>query len=134
LGLLAVAAVVVVAGIYVVFWPASDLIARHDVGAFTGPHRAAALLAARDAARGRLLTFGAGLFALGAQPSTPPARPTPMDKKAVIGRHMRAGAGALARCGWAGSLRWRAPSSSAHPVNVQAPCSSYPAGTQIHRC
>ena len=65
-GLVVVAAVVVVAGIYVVFWPISDLIARHDVGAITGPHRAAALQAARDAARGRLLTFGAGLFALGA--------------------------------------------------------------------
>ena len=65
-GLLVAAAVVVVAGIYVVFWPVSDLIARHDVGAITGPHRAAALQAARDAARGRLLTFGAGLFALGA--------------------------------------------------------------------
>jgi hypothetical protein len=65
-GLLVAAAVVVVAGIYVVFWPVSDLIARHDVGAITGPHRAAALQAARDAARGRLLTFGAGLFAAGA--------------------------------------------------------------------
>jgi Pentapeptide repeats (8 copies) len=64
--LLAAAAVVVAAGVYVVFWPVSDLIARHDVGAITGPHRAAALQAARDAARGRLLAFGAGLFALGA--------------------------------------------------------------------
>jgi hypothetical protein len=36
------------------------------VSAITGPPRAAALQAARDAARGRLLTFGAGLFALGA--------------------------------------------------------------------
>ena len=65
-GLLVAAAVVVVAGIYVVFWPLSDLIARHDVGTITGPHRAAALQAARDAARGRLLTFGAGVFAAGA--------------------------------------------------------------------
>lgn len=65
-GLLVAAAVVVVAGIYIVFWPVSDLIARHDVGAITGPGRAAALQAARDAARGRLLTFGAGLFAAGA--------------------------------------------------------------------
>ena len=65
-GLLIAAVVVVVAGIYVVFWPLSDLIARHDVGAITGPHRAAALQAARDAARGRLLAFGAGLFAAGA--------------------------------------------------------------------
>jgi hypothetical protein len=58
--------VVVVAGIYVVFWPLSDSIARHDVGPITGPHRAAALQTARDAARGRLLAFGAGLFAVGA--------------------------------------------------------------------
>jgi Pentapeptide repeats (8 copies) len=65
-GLLVVAAVAVVAGVYVVFWPVSDLIARHDVGAITGPHRAAALQVARDAARGRLLTFGAGVFAAGA--------------------------------------------------------------------
>jgi Pentapeptide repeats (8 copies) len=65
-GLLVAAAAVVVAGVYVVFWPVSDLIARHDVGAITGLHRAAALQAARDAARGRLLTFGAGLFAAGA--------------------------------------------------------------------
>jgi hypothetical protein len=64
--LLVAAAAVAVAGLYVVFWPVSDLIARHDVGAITGSHRAAALQAARDAARGRLLTFGAGLFALGA--------------------------------------------------------------------
>jgi hypothetical protein len=42
-GLLAAAAVVVVAGVYVVFWPVSDVIARPDVRAITGPHRAAAL-------------------------------------------------------------------------------------------
>ena len=66
LGLLVAAAAVVVAGVYVVFWLVSDLIARHDVGAITGPHRAVALQVARDAARGRLLTFGAGLFAAGA--------------------------------------------------------------------
>jgi Pentapeptide repeats (8 copies) len=65
-GLLVAAAVVVVAGIYIVFWPLSDLIASHDVGAITGPRRAAALMTARDAARGRLLAFGAGLFAAGA--------------------------------------------------------------------
>jgi len=65
-GLVVAAAVVVVAAVYVVFWPLSDLIARHDVGAITGPHRAAALQAARDAARGRLLIFGVGLFAAGA--------------------------------------------------------------------
>ena len=66
LGLAVAAAAVVAASVYVVFWPLSDLIARHDVGAITGPHRAAALQAARDAARGRLLTFGVGLFAAGA--------------------------------------------------------------------
>ena len=65
-GLIVAAAAVVVAAIYVVFWPLSDLIARHDVGAITGPHRAAALQTARDAARGRLVAFGAGLFAVGA--------------------------------------------------------------------
>jgi len=64
---LAVAAVVVVAAVvYVVFWPLSDLIARHDVGSITGAHRAPALQAARDAARGRLIALGAGLFAAGA--------------------------------------------------------------------
>jgi hypothetical protein len=65
-GLLVGAAAVVVVGVYGVFWPVSDLIARHDVGAISGPPRAAALQAARDAARGRLLTFGAGLFAAAA--------------------------------------------------------------------
>jgi hypothetical protein len=80
-GLLVAAAVVVVAGVYVVFWPVSDLIARHDVGAITGLHRAAALQAARDAARGRLLTFGAGLFAAGALVFT--ARNFTLSRRAV---------------------------------------------------
>ena len=65
-GLLAAAVVVVVAAVYVIFWPVSDLIARHDVGAVTGRGYGAALQAARDAARGRLVAFGAGLFAAGA--------------------------------------------------------------------
>ena len=65
-GLLAAAVVVVVAAVYVIFWPVSDLIARHDVGAVTGQGYGAALQAARDAARGRLVAFGAGLFAAGA--------------------------------------------------------------------
>ena len=65
-GVAVAVAVVVVVGIYVVFGPVSDLIAKHDVGAATGPDRAAALQAARDAARGRLVAFGAGLFAAGA--------------------------------------------------------------------
>jgi uncharacterized protein YjbI with pentapeptide repeats len=42
--------------------PAADWLARHDVGAVKGP----LLQTARDAARGRLLTLGAGLFAAGA--------------------------------------------------------------------
>src|SRR5262249_22473514 len=69
IGLLAGAALVV-AVVYVVFWPASDVIARHDVGAITRPRdpavlpqHAAALRVARDAARGRLLAFGTGVFA-----------------------------------------------------------------------
>jgi len=80
-GLLVVAAVVVAAGTYVVFWPLSDLIARHDVGAVTGTHRAAALQTARDAARGRLLAFGAGLFAAGALIYT--ARNFTLSRRAV---------------------------------------------------
>ena len=64
-GLLAAVAAAV-AVIIVVLGPVTDLIARHDVGAVTGPQRAAALQSARDAARGRLLTLGAGLFAAGA--------------------------------------------------------------------
>ena len=64
---LTVAAVVVLAVVvYIVFWPLSDLIATHDVGTITVPHRAAALQTARDAARGRLVALGAGLFAAGA--------------------------------------------------------------------
>jgi hypothetical protein len=59
--LLFAAVVVVVAAVYVIFWPVSDLIARHDVGAITGRGYGAALATARDAARGRLLQF-AGLF------------------------------------------------------------------------
>jgi hypothetical protein len=61
-----VVVVVVVAAIYVIFWPVSDRIAKHDVGAITGRGYGAALQAARDAARGRLVAFGAGLFAVGA--------------------------------------------------------------------
>ena len=65
-GLLAAAVVVAVAAVYVIFWPVSDLIAKHDVGAVTGRGYGTALQAARDAARGRLVTFSAGLFAAGA--------------------------------------------------------------------
>ena len=52
--------------VYLLVWYGPDLIARHDVGPVTGPQRAIQLLQARDAARGRLLTLGAGLFAAGA--------------------------------------------------------------------
>src|SRR5262245_33847503 len=53
--------VLVLAVAWVVFVPAADLLARHDVGSAKG-----GLQAARDAARGRLLTLGAGLVAVGA--------------------------------------------------------------------
>jgi uncharacterized protein YjbI with pentapeptide repeats len=58
-----VAAVVVLAAAS--WWllvPAADWLARHDVGSASGP----VLQTAEDAARGRLLTLGAGLFAAGA--------------------------------------------------------------------
>ena len=47
---------------WTLFVPAADWLARHDVGSATGPP----LQSARDAARGRLLTLGAGLFAAAA--------------------------------------------------------------------
>jgi len=56
------AAVLVLVVAWVLFVPAADWLARHDVGSAKGP----SLQAARDAARGRLVTFGAGLFAAGA--------------------------------------------------------------------
>ena len=56
------AAVLVPVFAWVLFVPATDWLARHDVGSATGP----LLQTARDAARGRLLTLGAGLFAAGA--------------------------------------------------------------------
>lgn len=51
---------------YLLLWYGPDLIARHDIGSVSGPVRLLRLQQARDAARGRLLTLGAGLFALGA--------------------------------------------------------------------
>ena len=58
-----IAAVVLALAIaWVLFVPAADWLAHHDVGSAKG----ALLQAARDAARGRLLTLGAGLFAAGA--------------------------------------------------------------------
>jgi hypothetical protein len=65
-GLLVAAVVVAMTAVYVIFWSVSDLIARHDVGAITGRGYGAALQADRDAARGRLVAFGAGLFVAGA--------------------------------------------------------------------
>jgi uncharacterized protein YjbI with pentapeptide repeats len=58
-----IAAVVLAAVIvWALFVPLADLLARHDVG----PAKPALLQTARDAARGRLLTLVAGLFAAGA--------------------------------------------------------------------
>ena len=58
-----IAAVALAAAIvWALFGPLSDLLARHDVG----PAKPALLQTARDAARGRLLTLLAGLFAAGA--------------------------------------------------------------------
>ena len=61
IGLLA-AVVLVLAVVWVLFVPAADWFARHDVGPATGPLHETAL----DNARGRLLALGAGLFAAGA--------------------------------------------------------------------
>lgn len=61
IGVLAAIGVALVVG-WVLFVPTADWLATHDVGHVTG----ALQQTARDAARGRLLTFGAGLFAAGA--------------------------------------------------------------------
>jgi len=53
------AAVLVMALAWVLFVPAADWLAQHDVGSAKGP----LLQTARDTARGRLLTLGAGLLA-----------------------------------------------------------------------
>jgi hypothetical protein len=63
--LLAVATAAVVLALavaWVLFVPAADWLARHDVGSVHG----VLLQTARDDARGRLLTLGAGLLAAGA--------------------------------------------------------------------
>jgi hypothetical protein len=52
--------------VYLLIWYGPDLIARHDIGNVKGPLRVFRMQQARDAARGRLLTLGAGLFAAGA--------------------------------------------------------------------
>ena len=59
-GIAAIALVLAVA--WLLFVPAADWLAHHDVGSAEGPR----LQTARDAARGQLLTLGAGLFAAGA--------------------------------------------------------------------
>ena len=56
---IAAAVVLVAAIIWVLFIPLADWLARHDVGSA----KPALLQTARDAARGRLLTLGAGLVA-----------------------------------------------------------------------
>ncbi len=58
----AVGLLLVLAVAWVIFVPAADWLARHDVGGATPALRQTA----RDAARGRLLTLGAGLLAAGA--------------------------------------------------------------------
>ena len=61
-GLIGVAAVVLaLAIVWALLVPGADWLARHDIGSAKG-----SLAAARDAARGRLLTLGAGLLAAGA--------------------------------------------------------------------
>ncbi len=51
---------------YALIVPATDWLAAHDVGQVAAKVRAARLQTARDAARGRLLTLGAGVLAAGA--------------------------------------------------------------------
>jgi len=48
------------------FWPLADWLAQHDVSGLSGTARIAGLREARDAARGRFLQLGAGIFAAGA--------------------------------------------------------------------
>src|SRR6476659_4303396 len=57
----AAAVVLVLAIVWALLVPGADWLARHDIGSAKG-----SLAAARDAARGRLLTLGAGLLAAGA--------------------------------------------------------------------
>ena len=65
IGVLAAVGVALAVG-WVLFVPTADWLATHDVGNVTGALRTLRLQTARDAARGRLLTFGAGVFAAGA--------------------------------------------------------------------
>ena len=59
IGVAAVGLAVVI--VWALLVPGTDWLARHDIGSTKG-----SLAAARDAARGRLLTLGAGLLAAGA--------------------------------------------------------------------
>jgi Pentapeptide repeats (8 copies) len=62
-----VAAVIIgLAIVWALFVPIADWLATHDVGRVTGTLRALRLQTAKDAARGRLLTLGAGVLAAGA--------------------------------------------------------------------
>ena len=61
------AVVLALAIVWVLFVPAADWLAHHDVGSANGSLHETAL----DNARGRLLTLGAGLFAAGALWSSP---------------------------------------------------------------
>ena len=63
---LAVAIPVAAVIIYLLIWYGPDVLATHDVGNVTGPLQTLRLQQAQDAARGRLLTLGAGIFAAGA--------------------------------------------------------------------
>ena len=62
----AAALIVVVAVAWALFVPVAYWLAARDVGSVTGAVRVLRLQTARDAARGRLLTLGAGVFAVGA--------------------------------------------------------------------
>jgi hypothetical protein len=59
--IVAAAVVLVLVIVWALLVPGADWLAHHDVGSAKG-----SLAAARDAARGRLLTLGAGLLAAGA--------------------------------------------------------------------
>jgi hypothetical protein len=75
-GLVVAAAAVVAAVIYVVFWPLSDLIARHDVGTITGSKRGPPSLPPK------------ALPPVRRSPPRPPYQPTP-KRRPPPGRHDR---------------------------------------------
>jgi hypothetical protein len=63
---MAATAAVAVLYLYLLLWLGPGILAKHDVGSVTGSLRTSRLQTARDAARGRPLTLGAGLFAIAA--------------------------------------------------------------------